>query len=354
MIAAGLAITPERALHVNFSYAVCRERHRRSRRICRARLKSSDIDALKERAYTIAAVEGSVAVALARRLWPRGEDRGVPLGRQQRREAMLAGEVHGYLEDEPVPTFLALENPDVMDVPTARPLLASRAGFAVNKGDPDFLAFLNAWIYSARGRHVAADDVELLVRVVALAGEIARCAQALTALELRDVARGSVRCSARGAGPRRAARAAHHRHTHAAGSRGNSPGAGDPRTRDTTAAHQRAAAAERRAARAAARRPGRRRRGDLHRRPGLAAARPRQRVARAPGRGRALGPVQRTALPLYDPGRPALRDRAFSRAASSGATATSSCFGCASAAARANEPRRPSRRAAVTQAVMSA
>jgi polar amino acid transport system substrate-binding protein len=27
-----------------------------------------------------------------------------------------------------------------------RPLLASRAGFAVNKGDPDFLAFLNAWI----------------------------------------------------------------------------------------------------------------------------------------------------------------------------------------------------------------
>ena len=45
-----------------------------------------------------------------------------------------------------MPTFLALANPDIIDVPTARPLLASRAGFAVNKGDPDFLAFLNAWI----------------------------------------------------------------------------------------------------------------------------------------------------------------------------------------------------------------
>jgi len=60
--------------------------------------------------------------------------------------ALLAGEVHGYVEDEPVPTFLALENPGVVDVPTGRPLLVSPAGFAVNKGDPDFLAFLNAWI----------------------------------------------------------------------------------------------------------------------------------------------------------------------------------------------------------------
>ena len=61
-------------------------------------------------------------------------------------KALLAGEVHGYVEDEPVPTFLALENPGVVDVPTGRPLLVSPAGFAVNKGDPDFLAFLNAWI----------------------------------------------------------------------------------------------------------------------------------------------------------------------------------------------------------------
>jgi len=58
----------------------------------------------------------------------------------------LAGEVHGYLEDLPVPTFLALEHPGIIDVPLARPLLVSRVGFAVNKGDPDFIAFLNAWI----------------------------------------------------------------------------------------------------------------------------------------------------------------------------------------------------------------
>src|SRR4029453_12213190 len=60
--------------------------------------------------------------------------------------ALLTGEVDAYLEDEPVPTFLALEHTATIDVPIARPLLASRAGFAVSKGDPDFLAFLNAWI----------------------------------------------------------------------------------------------------------------------------------------------------------------------------------------------------------------
>jgi len=60
--------------------------------------------------------------------------------------ALVAGDTDVYLEDEPVPTFLALENPAKIDMPIGRPLLPSRAGFAVNKGDPDFLAFLNAWI----------------------------------------------------------------------------------------------------------------------------------------------------------------------------------------------------------------
>jgi polar amino acid transport system substrate-binding protein len=84
-------------------------------------------------------------VQLAQRLWPRAHLQ-VFRSVEEASEALLAGEVHGYLEDEPVPTFLALENPGVIDVPMSRPLLVSRAGFAVNKGDADFLAFLNAWI----------------------------------------------------------------------------------------------------------------------------------------------------------------------------------------------------------------
>jgi polar amino acid transport system substrate-binding protein len=144
VIAAGLTITPERALHVNFS-APYAESGMTLATHSQSTADVADIAALDSEAYTIAAVEGSVAVELAKRLWPRAQI-AVLDSVDTATDAVLTGKVHGYLEDEPVPTFLALANPDVIDVPTARPLLASRAGFAVNKGDPDFLAFLNAWI----------------------------------------------------------------------------------------------------------------------------------------------------------------------------------------------------------------
>ena len=144
LIAAGLAITPERALHVNFSNPYAESGIGLATHLERT-ATVTDVTALNNESITIAAVEGSVGVQLARRLWPRARVQAFASA-EQAADALLAGEVHGYVEDEPVPTFLALENPGIIDVPMARPLLASRAGFAVNKGDPDFLAFLNAWI----------------------------------------------------------------------------------------------------------------------------------------------------------------------------------------------------------------
>ncbi len=144
LIAAGLTITPERALHVNFSNPYAESGIALATHLERT-AAVNDVTALNDESFTIAAVEGSVGVELARRLWPRARVR-VFASAEQAGNALIAGEVHGYVEDEPVPTFLALENPGVIDVPMGRPLLASPAGFAVNKGDPDFLAFLYAWI----------------------------------------------------------------------------------------------------------------------------------------------------------------------------------------------------------------
>ena len=144
LIAAGLTITPARALHVNFSQPYAEGGVGLATQVARtANVKK--LEDLDDDAYTLAAVEGSVAVQLARRLFPRAKLRELDSADAATR-ALLAGEVDGYLEDEPVPTFLALDNPGVIDVPLARPLLMSKEGFAVNKGDPDFLAFLNAWI----------------------------------------------------------------------------------------------------------------------------------------------------------------------------------------------------------------
>jgi polar amino acid transport system substrate-binding protein len=144
IIAAGLTITPERALHVNFSDPYAEGGIGLATHVERT-ANVTDVKALDSDTITIAAVEGSVGVQLARRLWPRARVQVFP-SVEAASQALIAGEIHGYVEDEPVPTFLALENPETIDVPTGRPLLVSPAGFAVNKRDPDFLAFLNAWI----------------------------------------------------------------------------------------------------------------------------------------------------------------------------------------------------------------
>lgn len=144
LIAAGMTITPERALHVNFSRPYANGGINLATNL-HSTAKVKRLDDLDDPSYKLAAVKGTVAVALARRILPKTKlilfDNAKAAGK-----ALVAGDVDAYLEDEPVPTFLALENPDKIDVPIAEPLLTTPAGFAVAKGDPDFLAFLNAWI----------------------------------------------------------------------------------------------------------------------------------------------------------------------------------------------------------------
>jgi len=144
LIAAGITITPERALHVNFSQPYASGGINLATNLhSTANVKT--LEDLDNHSYKLAAVKGSVAVALARRILPKTNlvlfDDAKAAG-----SALVAGKVDAYLEDEPVPTFLALENPGKIDVPIAEPLLTTPAGFAVAKGEPDFLAFLNAWI----------------------------------------------------------------------------------------------------------------------------------------------------------------------------------------------------------------
>jgi polar amino acid transport system substrate-binding protein len=144
IIAAGLAITPQRALHVNFSNPYAENGVSLATHMP-GTLEVEKMEDLDDPNYTIAAVEGSVAVELVRRLWPRATLKTFTTP-ETASQALLAGEVQGYVEDDPVPTFLSLENPESIDVPMSRPLLVSEAAFAINKGDFDFIAYLNAWI----------------------------------------------------------------------------------------------------------------------------------------------------------------------------------------------------------------
>ena len=144
IIAAGLSITPERALHVNFSQAYATGGTTLATNLDNTASVGS-LDDLNDPAYTLAAVPGTAAEALARRIFPRAELE-LYEDAEGAGSALVAGDVDAYIENEPVPTFLALENPSRVDVPVPTPLLPTPAGFAVSKGDPDFINFLNAWI----------------------------------------------------------------------------------------------------------------------------------------------------------------------------------------------------------------
>lgn len=144
IVIAALTITPERALHVNFSNP-----HTSGGLTLATNLESTatveTLADLNDSRYSLAVVADSVAIELARRVLPR-----ISVEQFESTEAagaaLVEGTVDAYLEEEPVPTFLALDNPARIDVPIARPLLETQAGFATGQGDPQFVIFLNAWI----------------------------------------------------------------------------------------------------------------------------------------------------------------------------------------------------------------
>lgn len=154
LIAAGLPINPEMALQVAFS-----QPYRRSGIGLATNLKlTSSFKSLSELNapdVAIAVMSGTPSAALAERLFNKAAIKRFA-NPEEAEKALLDGLVHAYVRGNPAPRFLALQHPRQIDVPLDRPLLESREGLAVRKGDPDFVNFLNAWIIARQ------DDAWLL------------------------------------------------------------------------------------------------------------------------------------------------------------------------------------------------
>jgi len=61
-------------------------------------------------------------------------------------EAVRNGKADAAAASTPAPRFAALRHPDEIYLPLPSPLARTGEAFAIRQGDPDFLAFLNAWI----------------------------------------------------------------------------------------------------------------------------------------------------------------------------------------------------------------
>ncbi len=95
----------------------------------------------------------AVGVNVAKKRWPKAIIRQFD-DDQPALQDVLNGRAHAFLTAEPKPSNYVVSNPDVLYKPFGDDLLTKNpAGFALRKGDPDALNFLNSWIvlYTSSG-----------------------------------------------------------------------------------------------------------------------------------------------------------------------------------------------------------
>ena len=146
IIAGGMVITPQRALKVNFSQPYASSGVGLVTNVALTK-NFTGLENLNGPNIVMAAVKDTVSDELARRVFSKATIKTFPSS-QEAIQAVTTGKVHGYVELNPIPTFVVLDHTGIVDEPLTKPLLTTKAGFAVNKGDPDFIHFLNAWIIS--------------------------------------------------------------------------------------------------------------------------------------------------------------------------------------------------------------
>lgn len=144
VIIAGMSITPQRALLVNFTrpYAF------NETTLLANQEKAGDFATVADfnkPAVVIGVWAGSVGVELAGEHFPEAEVRSFETDTGMF-EAVREGSVHAVVASSPRPQFETLQYPEAVFMPLEEPLMVFGAGMAVRKGDADFLRFLDSWI----------------------------------------------------------------------------------------------------------------------------------------------------------------------------------------------------------------
>jgi polar amino acid transport system substrate-binding protein len=144
VIAGGMAITPRRALQVNFSQPLANS----GISIATNTEKTKNVSAMRhlnDERIVIAVVGDTLAHSVARTFFPLANIKVFPTSEIAEKE-LLEDRAHAYVASVPEINFLALMNRRKVDVPISEPIMASSEGLAVKKGEQELLNFLNAWV----------------------------------------------------------------------------------------------------------------------------------------------------------------------------------------------------------------
>ncbi|HPF58571.1 MAG TPA: transporter substrate-binding domain-containing protein [Candidatus Competibacteraceae bacterium] len=144
IIIAGMSITPERNLTVNFSlpYANSGIQMVASKKLAAGLSTLEDFDKPE---IVLAVRRGATPATAAKRLMPKATLRQFDEDALALQE-VLNEKAHAFVTSTPTPAFEVLKHPGTLFLPIPEPFVQGAEGFALRKGDPDALNFFNNWI----------------------------------------------------------------------------------------------------------------------------------------------------------------------------------------------------------------
>ena len=145
IIAGGMAITPARALKVNFSRPLARSGGVGLATNTRMTFEIESLKQLDSPEIVIATVTDTFAASVSETLFANAKVKMFST-RDAAEKEILEGRAHVYLASMPEAQFLVLKHADVVDMPMTEPLVGNSEALAVKKGEQQLLNFLDAWV----------------------------------------------------------------------------------------------------------------------------------------------------------------------------------------------------------------
>ena len=144
IISGGMAITPARALRVEFSRPTATSGTGIATNIEMTQHIKTLSD-LNDAEIVVAAVTGTASYSVADMFFDRADVKAYATPALAETE-VLEGRAHVYLAGMPAARYLALRAGDEIDVPLDKPLVAHSEAIAIRKGEQSLMNFLNAWV----------------------------------------------------------------------------------------------------------------------------------------------------------------------------------------------------------------
>ena len=144
IIIGGMSVTPERNKSVNFTIPY----YYTGMSMVASKKLAGDFKSLEDfnkPGVVLAVRMGTTQVAAAKKYMPKATLRQFD-GEAQTYQEVINGKAHAAIGSAPTPAYQAIKYPDQMFLPLADTFTHEPIAFAVRKGDPDSLNYLDNWI----------------------------------------------------------------------------------------------------------------------------------------------------------------------------------------------------------------